>query len=97
MFLEHLTPSSTLRDSRVRNPSHISAALTNLFFSAGPRLLSSSTLRSSQSSTSSSSGSFVAIPLATVHSSADCARNGPTVDSAVVFGFSVGKSSRASS
>ena len=46
---------------------------------------------------SKSGGIFQVIPLAAVHSSVDCARNDPTIASAVLFGFSVVKSSRASS
>ena len=103
-----LDPSSALRDSRLRSPLYFSAIPKSLFFSAGPHLLASSTVRSSQSSISSSylnqevnqsksGGFFQVIPLAAVHSSVDCAQNAPTIASAVLFGFSVGKSSRASS
>ena len=52
--LKYLTPSSALRDSRLRSPCCVSASPTSLFFSAGPRFPASSTVRSSQSSISSS-------------------------------------------
>ena len=98
---KYLTPSSALTDSRLRSPVHIVAAPKSLFFNASPRLLTWSTARSSQSSIGSSylnkevdpskSGwIFVVIQCAAVHWSVDSARNAPTIDSAVVLGFSKG-------
>ena len=77
VFLKHLTPSVALRDSRLSSPSYISASPTSRFFSAGPRFVSSSTVRSNQSSINSSylnqdvdpsesGGFFVVIPLPAV-------------------------------
>ena len=95
--LKYLTPSCALRDSRLRSSLCISASPTSLFFTAGPRLLPSSTVRSNQSSISSShlnqevtplnsGGIFVVISLAAVHWSVDSARYAPTKDSTgIVF------------
>ena len=90
---KYLTPSSALRDSRLRSNLYFSAIPTSLCFSAGPRLLTWSTARSSQSSISSSylkhevgpsksGGIFVVIPLAAVQWSDDSARYAPTAESA---------------
>ena len=86
--LKYLTPSSALRDSRLRSPLCISPSPTSLFFSAGPRFPASTTVRSSQSSISyqevdpsNGVGMFVVIPLAAVHWSVDSARYAPTIDS----------------
>ena len=95
---KYLTPSSALRDSRLRSPWNFSAIPTSLCFSAGPRLLTWNTARSSQSSISSSylnhevgpsksGGIFVVIPLAAVQWSDDSARYAPTADSAALFVF----------
>ena len=54
VFLKYLTPSVALRDSRLRSPLCISASPTSRFFSAGPRSVTSSTVRSNQSSINSS-------------------------------------------
>ena len=52
---KYLTPSSAFRDSRLRSPfTRFCNSEISLFFSAGPRWLTSSTVRSSQSSISSS-------------------------------------------
>ena len=53
-FQKHLTPSVALKDSRLRSPLCISASPTSRFFSAGPRLASSSTTKSNQASINSS-------------------------------------------
>ena len=52
VFLKYLTPSSPRCDSRPRTPLYIDASPTSLLFSAGPRFLASSCVRSNQSSTS---------------------------------------------
>ena len=94
--MKYLTPSSALRDSRLRSPLCICASPTCLFFSAGLRFPASSTVRSSQSSISSSylnqevdtsknGGDFVVIPLAAVHCYVDSARYAATIDSASMF------------
>ena len=75
--LKYLTPSVALRDSRSSSPLYISASPTSRLFSAGPCFVSSSTVRSNQSSINSSyfnqdvgpskSGGFcVVIPLPAV-------------------------------
>ena len=73
VFQKYLAPQVALRDSWLRSPLCISASLTSRFFS-GPRFVSSSTVRSNQSSINSSylnqdvdpskiGGFFVVIPL----------------------------------
>ena len=103
VFLKYLTPSVTLRDSRSSSPLYISASPTSRFFSAGPRFVSSSTVRSNQSSINSSylnqdvdpaksSGLFVVIPLRAEESNVDSARYAPTNDFLHSFLYSDGRS-----
>ena len=54
VFLKYLTPSVALRDSLLSSPLYISASPTSRLFSAGPRFVSSNTVRSNQSSINSS-------------------------------------------
>ena len=106
--LKYLTPSSALRDSRLRSPLCISASSTSLFFSAGPRFPASSTVRSRQSSISSTYLNQEVGPINNVGFFSTC--SGPlicwfctintTIDSTGLFVFSsenVEKSSKSSS
>ena len=54
VFLKYLTPSVALRKARLSSPLYISASPTTRLFSAGPRFVSSSIVRSNQSSINSS-------------------------------------------
>ena len=81
-----------LKDSRLSSPLCMSASPTSRFFSAGPRFVSSSTVRPNQSSINSvyliqdvdpskRGGIIVVIPLPAAYCDADSARYAPTNDS----------------
>ena len=106
--LKFLTPAATLTDSRSSSPLCNFAFPTNLFFSAGPRFPTSSTVRSNQSSINSSylhqdvglpkrSGIFAVNQLLAVKRSVDFTRFDPIMDSAGFSLFSGGEPSRSSS
>ena len=109
--LKFLTPSSALRDSRLRSPFCISASPTSLFlqywssFSCSKHckiqpIINHLLILEPRSWPSKSGAILAVIPLAATHWSVDSARYAPTTDSAFVLVFSVenvGKSSTFSS
>ena len=108
VFLKYLTPSVALRNSRLTCPLYISASPTSRFFSAGPRFVSSSTVRSNQSSINSSylnqdvdlskkDRFCVVIPVPAACCTVDSARYAPTNDYFDSSLYSDGKSPKTSS
>ena len=106
--LKYLTPPVALRDSRSSGPLYLSASPTSRFFSAGPRFVSPSTVRSNRSSINSSclnqdvdpsksGGIFVVIPLLAEKSNVGSARDAPTNDSLDSILYYDGKSPKISS
>ena len=108
IFLKYFTPSVALRDSGKSSPLYMSASPTSRFFSSGPRFVSSSTVKSNQSSINSSylnqdvdpsksGGIFVVIPLPAVFCHVDSARYAPINDTVDASLYSDGKSPKSSS
>ena len=106
--LKYSTPPSDLRVSRSRTPLYTAASQISLILSAGPRFPASSTVRSNQSSMSSSNlnhevgpsksaGFTTLIPFDAVYWSVVFARHAPPNDSAEERFEKLGTSTKSSS